>query len=336
MSMRSLASIQRVSKIHPIPDADKIECATIQGWQVVVKKDDGIKAGDLVIYCEIDSLFPMNDDFNFLEPVGMRIKTQRLRGQISQGICFPLSLIEKYGLKASDMQEGMDVSEALGVTKFEYLLPKNLIGEAKGYLPSRLRSTEIIRVQNALPVLEKYQGILCYETEKLDGESITFYLLDGVFGVCSKEVDFIDSPESVHWQMARQLNMEKKLRSFGCNISIQGELIGEGIKGNKYKLKGKTVKMYNVFEVDNYRYFNLDEYEHALKMLELESVPIISREFVLPNNIEELVKESIGRSALADTQREGIVIVPLIEINDIIGRIILKVISPSFLLKHGE
>ncbi len=334
--MRALASIQRITNIGAIPDADKIECATILGWQVVVKKDDNLRVGDLVVYCEIDSLFPVNEDFKFLEPLGMRIKTQRLRGQISQGICFPLSILEKYGLSLSDIQEGMEVTDTLGVTKFEYQLAANLLGEAKGCLPSRLRSSEIIRIQNAESVLNKYQGTRCYETEKLDGESITFYVLDNVFGVCSKGLDFIESPESLHWQIARRYDMEAKLRTFGRNISMQGEIIGDGIKGNKYKLKGKEIRLYNIFEVDKYSYFNLEAFKQSMKELKLESVPILSEDFILSNDIQELVTRSVGRSALADTQREGIIITPVEEIYDMIGRIILKVISPKFLIKHGE
>src|SRR3954468_20414279 len=90
--MRKLASIQRIKYLESIEGADAIEKAHVLGWQLVVKKGE-FKAGDLCIYCKIDSQFPDKPEFEFLKPRGMRIRTIRLRGQISQGIAFPLSFL---------------------------------------------------------------------------------------------------------------------------------------------------------------------------------------------------------------------------------------------------
>ena len=117
---------------------------------------------------------------------------------------------------------------------------------------------------------------------------------------------------------------------------MQGEIIGEGIKGNKYKIKGKKVLLYNAFDIKQHRYFNYNEFVSATNFLNLERVPVINDNFILSNDINELVALSNGRSMLYDTKREGIVITPLVEINDMVGRVILKVISPEFLIKHGE
>lgn len=343
--MRKLASIQKVTKVSPIQNADNIEVCTILGWQVVSKKDE-LKVGDMVIYCEIDSVMPDISCFDFLKKMTndtMRIRTVRLRGQVSQGICFPLSFIEGFGLLPEDMTEGDDVTNAMQITKYEDELPFELLGKAKGYIPSDIPKSDILRVQTMQDVLDKYKGTLCYETEKIDGESITFYLRQNVFGVCSKIVDFIESEDSLHWNMAKQLDIKSKFHNLydesdklNFNISMQGEIIGEGIKGNKYKIKGKKVLFYNAFDIDKHRYFNYDEFVSLTNDLGLERVPLISDKFVLTNNIEDLVNESNGRSMLYDTKREGIVIIPLNEINDIIGRVMLKVISPEFLIKHGE
>ena len=95
-SERKLASIQTISEINPIPDADAIEVARIKGWNVVVKKGE-FQVGDKCIYCEIDSILPETDWTEFLRKSNFRIKTVRLRGQISQGICFPIYILERYG-----------------------------------------------------------------------------------------------------------------------------------------------------------------------------------------------------------------------------------------------
>ncbi|MFN8396383.1 MAG: hypothetical protein U0176_17290 [Bacteroidia bacterium] len=110
--MRTLASIQRIKSLAPIPGADAIEKATVLGWQLVVKKGE-FQVGDLAVYCEIDSLLPDRPEFEFLKPRGMRIKTIRLRGEISQGICFPLSILPE----GTAIAEGADVTEILEVTK---------------------------------------------------------------------------------------------------------------------------------------------------------------------------------------------------------------------------
>ena len=109
--MRKLASIQKIKSLEPIAGADAIEKATVLGWQLVVKKGE-FNIGDLCVYCEIDSLLPDRPEFEFLKPRGMRIRTVRLRGQISQGICFPLNVLPE----GFDIQENTDVTETLGIT----------------------------------------------------------------------------------------------------------------------------------------------------------------------------------------------------------------------------
>lgn len=344
--MRKLASIQRIDKIQPIELADTICCATVLGWQLVCKKSE-VNEGDLVVYCEIDSLLPDIPLFEEIKKITsgtMRIRTVRMRGQVSQGICFPVSIVENFGLLPEDMVIGQDVTEAMGITKYEDVLPAELLGKSKGYMPSRIPKSDLYRVQTIQEVLNKYEGTVCYETEKLDGESITFYLIDGVFGVCSKVVDFIESDDCLHWRIAKQFNIEEKLRLYsqtkganlGYNYSMQGEIVGEGIKKNKYKIKGQKVFLYNMFNIDRHCYLNYDEFVLATTVLNMERVPVINDRLVLPKDINELVALSNGRSAIYDTKREGIVITPLVEINDIIGRITFKVISPEFLIKHGE
>jgi len=116
--LRKLASIQKIRALTPIEGADAIEMATVLGWQLVVKKGE-FQAGGLCVYCEIDSILPARPEFEFLKPRGMRIKTIRLRGQISQGICFPLSILPE----GSPIEEGADVTEILGIAKWEMPIP---------------------------------------------------------------------------------------------------------------------------------------------------------------------------------------------------------------------
>lgn len=334
--MRKLASIQKIKSLEPIEGADAIEKATVLGWQLVVKKGE-FNVGDLAVYCEIDSLMPDKPVFEFLKPRGMRIRTVRLRGQISQGICFPLSILpDDFVIK-----EDSDCTDVLGITKYEPPIPAYLSGKVKGKFPSFIPKTDETRVQVLQNALDKYKGEKCYVTEKLDGSSATFYVKDHEFGVCSRSLELLDDSENSFWKVARQMDLENKLRSIHKNISIQGELIGEGIQGNKFKLKGQTVRFFNAFDIDKFQYFNFNDFKELFEKLELPIVPILSSDYELSNNIEAIVKMATVKSQIKnDVWAEGIVIRPHVEKIDTEnfsnGRVSFKAINPEFLLKYGE
>ncbi|MBC7777271.1 MAG: RNA ligase (ATP) [Phycisphaerae bacterium] len=330
--MRQLASIQRIKALEPIENADAILKATVLGWQLVVKKGD-YQVGDLCVYCEIDSLLPDRAEFEFLRPRKMRIRTVRLRGQISQGICFPLSILPE----GIDLQEDADVTEVLGVTKYEPPMPANLLGIALGPFPSFIPKTDETRVQVLQELLDKYVGEPCYIAEKLDGSSVTYYLKEGHFGVCSRNLELLEDPDNSIWQVARALDLENKLAALGRDCALQGEIVGEGIQKNKYQLRGQQVFFFNVFDINAYRYLDFPEFQAMLERLEITSTPVLETNYLLSNDIPKLVEMSVGKSALnADAHREGIVIRPITERQDMIGRVSFKAINPEFLLKYDD
>ena len=327
--MRTLATLQRIKALAPIEGADAILKATVLGWQLVVKKNE-FQIGDLVIYCEIDSLMPDRPEFEFLKPRAMRIRTVRLRGQVSQGICFPLTLLPA----GAPRTEGSDVTDILGITKYEPPMPASLSGLAKGLFPSFIPKTDETRVQVLQELLEKYAGTTCYVSEKLDGSSVTYFLRHGEFGVCSRNLELLETSENSLWNVARVLAIEEKLRALNRNLALQGEIIGEGIQGNIYKLRGQSVRFFNVFDMDAYRFLDFAAFKLFITDLELESVPILDENFSLVSDIEALVAMANGVSTLYKVEREGIVIRPLHELQDVIGRVSFKAISTQFLLKH--
>ena len=115
--MRKLATIRRISDIQPIPNADAIEVATVDGWQVVIKKGE-FQVGNLAIYLEIDSWVP-NTIAPFLSKTkeprvyqgipGERLRTVKLRGQVSQGLLLSVTILSHV------VEEGDDVSEELKI-----------------------------------------------------------------------------------------------------------------------------------------------------------------------------------------------------------------------------
>jgi RNA ligase (TIGR02306 family) len=330
--MRQLASIQKIRALEPIEGADMILKATVLGWQLVVKKED-FQVGDLCVYCEIDCLMPPKPEFEFLKPRGMRIKTIRLRGQVSQGICLPLSILPE----GTPIVEGADVTEILNISKYEPPIPASLAGVMKGNFPSFIPKTDETRVQVLQDLLDKYQGTPCYIAEKLDGSSTTYYWKDGQFGVCSRNLELVESADNSLWKLARQYDMENKLKALGKNYALQGEIIGEGVQANKYKMHGQIIYFFNVFDIDAHQFLDFQDFKRVIAGLDLKIVPILDSYFELWNDIPKLVKMAAGKSVLhKDTHREGIVIRPLTEKYERQGRVSFKSINPDFLLKYQE
>ena len=335
---RKLATVKRITDLRPIENADMIELASIGGWNVVVAKNVGHKVGDLVIYCEIDSFLPVREEFEFLrkssykkmgDQEGFRLKTIRLRGQVSQGLILPMSVFGDFGWTA---YEGLDVTERLGIVKYEPPIPAELAGKVKGGFPSFIPKTDEERVQN---LTSEYDGWRFqskhqfYVTEKLHGSSATFYFKDGVFGVCSRNLELLETEGNTFWKVARQLKLEEWLGTHETNYSIQGELIGESVQGNPYKIKGQTVRFYNAFNIDTQEYLGFPDFIKLIDSMGLETVPVLERPFLLPDTVEELLKYADAKSALnPNFDREGVVI------RSFDRTISFKVISNKFLLNE--
>lgn len=348
MSKRKLATIEVIQEVKNHPNADSLEIVKIRGWQVITKLGE-FKPGDLCVYCEIDSVMPERPEFEFLAPRKYRIKTTKLRGEISQGIVFPLSIIPK-GIPGNILLPGVEVTGILGVTKYEEPIPASLGGVAKGAFPSHSIRTDEERIQNLMDNFQNYHDNYTWAaTEKLDGSSCTFSIYDDEFEVSSRNLRLKEHPENEKnsfWLFARTRKVEEKMREFMKShdlkaLTLQGELVGEGIQKNKYRLKGQTVRFFRVFDPVIYKFFGIYEAIEAIKEMELEFVPIIETDMTLPDTIDELLAMADGRSALYDTAREGIVFVAesLIfpdarPLEDYQGRLSFKVISNKFLLKE--
>ena len=330
--MRKLVSVQKVSNLYPIAGADQIEMARVLGWELVVKKGE-FKPGDLCVYGEIDSIFP-SDNPNFAHLEGKHIKTIKLRGQISQGIAFSLSILPE-GL----YQEGDDVTEILGVTKYDPA-PLDPSQNAAPF-PGWIVKTDEERIQTCPELIDPEQiaeNQLYMATEKLDGCSATYYLnlnsIDHPFGVCSRGQEIVNPDQSVYWRMASTLKVRQILENLASRhqvsqVVLQGEIIGEGVQKNKYKIKGLDFYAFNLLL--NGQKHNALEINQLLADLNLKAVPVLSENFVLPSVIADLIKLAEGFSLLnPQTHREGLII------RSYNHRVSFKAINPQFLLKYDS
>jgi RNA ligase (TIGR02306 family) len=331
---RQLASIKRITEVRPIAGADAIECAIIGGgWAVVVRKGE-FHAGDLAVYLEIDSWVPYElapflcrgkepREYNGVK--GERLRTIKLRGQISQGLLLPIP--ENF-----PPEEGADLTEYLGIQKWEKPIPAQLAGQIKGYFPTWLRKTDQERVQN---LAGKIDWDAEYEiTTKLDGSSMSLWFKDGEWGVCSRNIDLkTDQEGNAFVDMARSLLAFRPAFADLPNLAIQGELMGPGIQGNRENLAEHVFFIYDIWAIGAQQYLPPDAVLAFCDGYGLAHVPILHSRVRLSElgitSVDAALQFSEGPS-IHNKVREGVVF------KRIDGAFSFKAISNKFLLGEKE
>jgi hypothetical protein len=356
---RKLASIQRITNLQLIDGADKIMKATVLGWEVVVLKED-FNVNDLCVYCEIDTILPDKPEFAFLKERKFRIRTIRLKSQVSQGICFPLSILPK-----GKYSEGDDITEKIGAKKYDpqaeaeqkeidrlnaihknrirkyfmrYSWFRRLVFRSQRLpRPSFVRKTDEDRIQLFPNICQEQKGTKFHITEKLDGTSASFFVVKKgwryKYGICSRNFEIIKK-QYPYWDVSEKYGIKESLielaKEKGEDIVIQGEIIGPKVQENKYKLNELQFYVFNL-KIGNQWYFHpIDICANFSNLftLNFEAVPLVDYGYCLPNTINEAVEYARGESVLADIPREGIVVR-----NQEKG-LSFKIINPDFLLKY--
>jgi RNA ligase (TIGR02306 family) len=341
MSERKLASIQKITEILPIDGADKIVCVKILGWQCVALKTE-FKVNDLCVFFEIDSVLPIaqwNDHLRKEPNKQLRIKTIRLRGTLSQGLAMPLSI-----LPDGQYEVGQDVTQLVGVTKYEPFVPAHLSGVAKGNFPAFLHKTDEPRLQSSPNVLQEAidKNLVLVGTLKMDGTSFTAYRRDADFGVCSRNLDLTQTEDNAHWKMARKIKLEEILRSESRNLCVQGEMVGPGIQANRLGFKEVELHLFNLYDIDTGKYFSHNELiefgkKHNIKVVETLSVIQFSNDMA-PRDVNYLLNIANELNYSNGTPAEGIVWRPTVETYSEVlkGRMSFKTISNRYLEKYKE
>ena len=381
MQDRKLVTIRRVKEIKPIKKADLIELIIVDGWHVVAKKGE-FKVGDKAVYFEIDSFLPLLPEFEFLEKTskkkmnevdGLRLKTIKLRGQISQGLLLPYNSFERFYNNAT-YDIGDDITDLLGVIKYETPIPTSLAGDVKGNFPSFIRKTDQERIQNLFDEysadyldnnehmigeleMNPIKNLSFEESLKLDGTSYTYYIAntdkysikvdedmdvrsDVYFGHCSRNLESKEN-ESTPWIIAKELGFKEELHKYyietNRSIAVQGELMGPKIQGNREKLSKGTFYVFEVWDIDNQCYFTPLERKDLIDSIEgLVQVPILNTDikpFIKFHTIEDILDYAKGAS-ITHKIREGVVF----KSNGLVdgNTISFKVINNDFLLNGGD
>ncbi len=346
--MRKLASVQRAHTVAPIDGADFIEKAGILGWYCVVKKGE-FNLGDMGVYFEIDSLLPERKEFEFLRKSSWnktlgkyRLKTAKLRGIISQGLFLPLKVFPE--LMEMELQEGDDLTEVLGVEKYEQPIPAVISGEVRSF-SWPVAKTDEERVQSNLQYLEEIKGKPFVVTCKLDGTSASYLLLkdgkgDFDFHVCGRNYSYREDEINSFWQVANRYRIKENLINYydknGVLLALQGELCGPSIQSNPLGLKEADVFVFNVVDTEKNERFSWDDMVAICEELGLKTVPLIERGDAFSWDLETVIAKGEGKYRLHFPQskpaqeREGIVIRSLDQ------KISFKSVSNRYLLKGGE
>jgi RNA ligase (TIGR02306 family) len=344
--MRKLASVQAILEVNEHPNADRLELIKVLGWQCVSKKGT-FKPGDLAVYFEIDSLIPIKEWSAFLEDKNkpgqpVRLKTMRLRKELSQGLLIPLEAFDAEYSAFAKRDEipfvaGDDVTGILGIEKYEPPIPTCLSGDSDGPRPGWIRKTDEDRIQAFPDLIEEFKGKLVYVTQKIDGTSGSF-AIDIVSG---RNWTYKPETENTYWEMAKKYDLLPKLKKIkeetGDEYYTQGEIAGPGIQKNRLGLKEHELFIFNVKKVSAGKPCGYNEIVDFCNHLELQMVPVLYFGTFKWTSIEELLEEARGKYPSGKHQ-EGIVIRPVEPFysNVLNGPASFKVINNEFLESGGD
>lgn len=343
---RSLATVQRIKAIEPIPGKDKIVLISFYGvgFKVIAGADS--KVNDLVVYCEYDSLLPIKPEFEFLrsrcysKTYGrFRIRCMKMGDVFSEGISFPLSILPK-----DDWEEGDDVTKILDIIKYDpealeeakvnkdthksfiwkllYRIPfiRMLLTPKNRKWPAWAKKSDETRVQNLSYLFDNRAPKHVVYTEKLDGQSALYGWYKREFFICSRNLR-ISTPkgkyknqQNNYIKVAQMFDIKNKLKRakkiFGNSFYVQGEICGPSIQGNKYGFKDLRFFVYSVYDITHKCYLGYNDMMNFCTELGFETVPFIEATTLYfdGSSIDRLIEYSKGDSVFAPIPREGIVV----------------------------
>jgi hypothetical protein len=340
--MRELATIEKIEKLTDIPDKDRIVLSTVGGWEVIVEKGK-YKEGDLVVYCEYDTVLPVRKEFEFLRSRcysklynGFRIRNMKMAGVFSQGIVFPLSILSETTRKKA--KEGTNVAKELGIEKYDPEAKKEIknpqytglkkhlmkykwfrrivLGKyvKKEAYPATVPKSDEINIQKMFNYLKQnHPNELYYLTEKMEGQAVSYMVVQNgkkrEFRVYSHNTMRPNWQKGIgNWErVARDLEIDKLLLSQKDNLCIQGEICGPGIQKNIYGFDELKLFVYGLISTDTGRKITGPYIELFCNDNGLSFVPILDHHRKLPETLKEVLDESNGKSVFGDVKREGIV-----------------------------
>jgi len=347
------------------PNANQLELCNVADYQAIVRKNH-FKNGELIVYIPEQSLVPvsilreMGLEGKLAGKNGNRVKAIKLRGVLSQGLIYPCK---------PEWQEGQDVTEILGITKWEPPIPAHLAGEVYNAGSDKTIKYDIENFKNYPNIFQENEQVVF--TEKLHGTFCCMALLPkkfqhpeyGQFFVTSKglssrglalKTNSDGNKNNLYVRVAKHYHMDNRINfAFGNVIKneidprpvyVIGELFGAGVQDLAYgasSVQDESVG-FRVFDIyvgmpGKGRYLQDNELEPACKRLGLNRVPVLYRG---PFSKQKMLEYTDGLETISGKSihiREGIIIRPVIERTDPeIGRAQLKSVSADYLTRKGN
>jgi RNA ligase (TIGR02306 family) len=321
-----------------------IELVLIKGWQCVAKKGE-FKPGDTCVYFEVDSFLPADERYEFLRRTsyrnnehmgsGFRVKTISMRGEISQGLALPVGKFpELVGASLGD-----DVTDLLGVKKWELPEQAGSAGISIGDRPFGIPATDETRIQSIPELLEHLIGKPYYISTKMDGTSCTIYCKDGKVGVCGRNNEYKEDAETCSmWEWVNKQGLKEKLLALGEDITLQGEFCGAGIQKNPLLLKEPNLFVFDVISIgdnDKLGKAGLAGLLDYCGKLGLDSVPIEETGDSFNYTLAELLERARGKYP-SGKDKEGIVVRTQEYGRAGVHKLSFKVINNDFLKKEQD
>jgi len=320
-----LASIQKIKSVRDAKNSDSLELVEVLGWQCVIKKGKHYP-GEQIVFIEIDSIVPDWPEYAFLKG-NNRIKTVKLRGNISQGLI--MSIKDYYTVILHDVYRvGFDLTGALKIQKYEKPTPN--CQDAAGPFPDFITKTDEVNVQSEPGLIEELKGHQCYVTQKVDGCSCTIYQKGGHFGVCSRNME-IKRFHNIYWDVAEKYDLENIFSKYD-SIAIQGEIAGPGIQKNPMGLKENELRIFNMWDIEKGEYYNYLQLRSFTARYYLQMVPIIESLTNWSPSIGDLIELAKLEKYPNGKPAEGIVIRPIENVFSeiLMKRLSFKVLNPEY------
>lgn len=356
--MRKLASVERIWKVEPIEGADRIELVHVLGWQCVANKGQ-FQPGDLAVYFEIDSFLPIREEFEFLRSSsyknsdimgeGFRLRTQKFRGQISQGLVLPLSVFPELD---PDTPVGTAVANKLGVKKWEIEERATTGGTVMGPLPYCVPRTDENRIQNEPDLLTDFAGLEYYITTKMDGSSHSIAIDEDGVHVTGHNFEYKDDGSSAFYEFVKKSGYLERIQKFYeidrernwignkdvevHSFVVQGEFCAPGIQRNRLKLTKPEWYVFTI--IVNGQRVDMYEMVNACQSMNIPTVPIEEIDNDLPSKyptVESLLARADGQYPNGGP-KEGIIIRPTTPVycERIGAPLSMKVINNKYLLRE--
>lgn len=313
-----LASIELIADIQPHPNADKLDLAKVLGYTCIVEKGK-YKVGDAVVLIQPDTVLPDKPWAEVFKKKGNRTKAIKLRGVWSFGIVMsPYDVCDLSDLKSMLLPSniGKDISERIGVTKYEAPQPQQL--DAKGQLPFGLGKTDEERYQN---ILDLPFGEIVDVTLKIDGQSATYYCRkdretgEWHTGICSRSLEMKPECSNNYTRINIKYDILSKLLNYcsfnDVSLALRGEIFGNNIQGhgnNPHAKMPLDFAAFSVYNFDTFQYENTDDthnYVNVCNALQLPTVPIIATNILTPELIKHYAEDI---SEIDGKPFEGVVI----------------------------